>query len=153
GDGGGLWLRVADGGSKSWVFRYRSRRDGRERRMGLGSVRTWSLAQARGGAREGRQILDHTQPKGPIRQRRARRAPLKEESARLITFQQCAELYIASHGRSWRSTKHAAQWASTLKDYIYPVIGAIPVSVIDTPLVLKVIEPVWQKRTETASRV
>jgi integrase len=153
GDGGGLWLRVADGGSKSWVFRYRSRRDGRERRMGLGSLRTWSLAEARERARECRQLLDQTEPKDPIEQRRAARARLKEEAARLITFQQCAELYLASHGRSWRSARHSAQWTSTLKDFVYPVIGAIPVSVIDTPLVLKVIEPVWQKKTETASRV
>jgi integrase len=153
GDGGGLWLRVADGGSKSWVFRYRSRRDGRERRMGLGSLRTWSLAEARERARECRQLLDHTEPKDPIEQRRAARARLKEEATRLITFQQCAELYIASHGRSWRSARHSAQWASTLKDYIHPVIGQIAVSAIDTALVLKVIEPIWHTTPETARRV
>jgi integrase len=153
GDGGNLWLRVADGGSKSWVFRYRSRLDGRERRMGLGSLRTWSLAEARERARECRQLLDHIEPLDPIEQRRAARARLKEEAARLITFQQCAELYLASHGRSWRNAKHAAQWPSTLKAYVYPTIGAVPVSVIDTALVLKVIEPIWHKRPETANRV
>jgi integrase len=121
--------------------------------MGLGSLHTWSLAEARERARECRQLLDQTEPRDPIEQRRAARARLKEEAARLITFQQCAELYLASHGRSWRSARHSAQWASTLKDFVYPVIGAIPVSVIDTPLVLKVIEPIWHKKPETASRV
>jgi integrase len=149
GDGDGLWLRVAEGGSKSWVFRFK--RDGRERQMGLGSLRTWSLAEARERARECRQLLDLR--KDPIEHRRAEHAKVKEEAARAITFQQCAELYISSHGDTWKNAKHAAQWSSTLKIHAYRAIGGLPVSTIDTALVLKVVEPIWRKTPETANRV
>jgi integrase len=52
-----------------------------------------------------------------------------------------------------RNAKHAAQWTSTLKTYAFPVIGVIAVNAIDTALVLKVIEPIWHKKPETANRV
>src|SRR5262249_13651196 len=35
----------------------------------------------------------------------------------------------------------------------HPVIGNLPVASIDTPLVLKVIKPLWERVPETASRV
>jgi integrase len=70
-----------------------------------------------------------------------------------MTFRQCAEAYIAAHEAGWRNAKHAAQWPSTLATYAYPIIGELPVSAVDTALVVKVIEPIWHTRTETASRV
>jgi integrase len=148
GDGGGLWLRVA-GGSKSWVFRFK--RDGAERRMGLGPLHTLSLADARERARQCRlAVLDG---RDPIDDRRSARARAKEEAARLITFQQCAEFYIKAQIPGWKNAKHAAQWTSTLKTYAYPRIGVIAVNAIDTALVLKVIEPIWYTIPETASRL
>lgn len=57
------------------------------------------------------------------------------------------------HGAGWRNAKHRAQWTSTLKMYASPVIGKMPVAAIDTRLVMKVLEPIWSKKTETASRV
>jgi integrase-like protein len=42
---------------------------------------------------------------------------------------------------------------NTLKTYVFPHIGRLPVQVIDTGLVLKCIEPIWQNKTETASRI
>lgn len=46
-----------------------------------------------------------------------------------------------------------AQWSSTLATYAYSVLGDLPVSGIDTGLVLRVVEPIWAVKTETASRV
>jgi integrase len=74
-----------------------------------------------------------------------------------ITFRRCAEQYIESHKPSWSNPKHAAQWSATLETYAYPVLGNIAVDKISngdgTDLVMKVLQPIWHTRTETASRL
>ena len=60
---------------------------------------------------------------------------------------------MRSHGAGWRNAKHAAQWPSTLKTYVYPIFGHLPVQTIDAALVLKALEPIWNEKPETASRV
>jgi integrase len=69
-----------------------------------------------------------------------------------MTFRDCGEAVIASHEAGWRNPKHRQQWANTLKTYAYPHIGDLPVAAIDTTLVLKVLEPIWRTKPETASR-
>jgi integrase len=70
-----------------------------------------------------------------------------------MTFRQCAEAYVAAHKAGWRNAKHARQWTSTLATYAYPVFGSLPVQRIDVGLVMKVVEPIWQTKTETAGRL
>jgi integrase len=77
-----------------------------------------------------------------------------------ITFKQCAERFIEAHRASWSNAKHAAQWSSTLATYAHPIIGNLPVGDIGgngnghaTDLIMKVLEPIWYSKTETASRV
>ena len=70
-----------------------------------------------------------------------------------MTFRQCAEAYIAAHKASWKNAKHAWQWPTSLARYAYPTIGALPVQAIDTGLLMKVLEPIWTTKTETASRL
>jgi integrase len=69
------------------------------------------------------------------------------------TFRECAEAYIAAHETTWRHPKHHHQWNASLKQYVYPLIGDLSVAAIDVGLVLQVLEPIWKRRTETASRV
>jgi integrase len=157
GDGGGLYLRVAEyilkdgrsARSKNWLFRFE--RHGRERQMGLGSINTLSLAEARAAARECRKAL--LEGRDPIEARRKSRHQAKLESARSVTFRQCAESYIKAHSIGWKNAAHAAQWPSTLASYVYPIIGNLPVAAIDTALVLKCVEPIWTEKPETAGRV
>jgi integrase len=149
GDGGGLYLQISRYGTPSWVFRYRV--NGRLREAGLGSIDTWSLAEARDRAREFRQ--QRGTGKDPIEVRKAERAKEKLETARTMTFRQCAEAYIKAHAEGWKNEKHAAQWPATLGSYAFPVFGDLPVAAVDTALVTKVIEPIWSTKTETASRV
>ena len=54
-DGGGLYLQVARGGSRSWVFRFQ--RHGRARWMGLGSVQLVSLQEARQKALDAQKLI------------------------------------------------------------------------------------------------
>jgi integrase len=143
-DGNGLYLSVK-GNSKSWVFRFRDR--GRLREMGLGALHTIGLARAREKARECREMrLDG---KDPIAVRRADR----QRQQNVLTFKECAERYIAVHKAGWRNAKHAKQWPATLSDYVYPVVGSLPVDAIDTGLVMRALSPIWTTKPETASRV
>lgn len=73
--------------------------------------------------------------------------------AKAVTFEEAAERYIEAHKAGWKNAKHAAQWTTTLKTYAYPLIGESPVQAIDTGLVLKVLEPIWTTKTETANRL
>jgi len=136
-DGLGLYLRVGPTGAKSWVFRYRvgdNRRD-----MGLGPLHTISLADARAKATECRkQRLEQTDP---LEAREAAQLAAKYESAKTVTFSSCANTYISAHSSGWRNAKHADQWRRTLEQYAYPVFGGLPVQMVDTALVMKVIEP------------
>ena len=103
-DGGGLYLRVTQEGTKSWVLRYML--DRKPRYMGLGPLAFYGLAEARARALDARR----KQHDGvdPIEARRAERARLRLEAAKAITFKQCAESYIASHRAGWRNDKHDA---------------------------------------------
>ncbi len=148
-DGGGLYLRVGPTGAKSWIFRYR--RDGRLHDMGLGPVHAVSLLEARDAAQECRKL--RLRRIDPIEARRAGDAEARIAAASAISFRECAESYIASHKTGWRNARHAAQWPTTLEAYVYPVFGNLPVQAIDVGLVMKALEPIWNTKPETASRV
>ena len=137
-DGGGLYLQVARGGSKQWLFRYS--RDRKARQMGLGSVHTVTLAEAREAARGCRRRVLFGED--PIESRRSGRAAALLAAASAITFRQCAENYIAAHQAGWKNPKHHAQWIATLKNYAYPVVGNLAINAIDVGLVMKVLEPI-----------
>jgi integrase len=147
-DGGNLYLDYKDPPGKNWVFRYK--RDGVARDMGLGPAAIVGLAEARELAMEARRKL--RAGIDPLEEKRAARLAAKLERAKSVTFRQAAELYIAAHEASWKSSKHAAQWPATLAAYAYPAFGDLPVAAIDIGLVLKAIEPIWQTKAETASR-
>ena len=149
-DGHGLYLQVSAFDTKAWIFRYTL--NGKPHEMGVGSLRTVSLAEARQAARECRkQVRDGIDP--IISRRRAEKASRRLEGAKFMTFRQCAEAYIRTHGAAWRNIKHARQWSSTLESYAYPVIGGLPVQAVDTALVARILEPIWAAKPETASRV
>ena len=148
-DGGGLYLQVSGNGAKSWIFRYKA--SGRARDMGLGPLSAISLAAARDlAAVYRRQRLAGLDP---IEVRKDQRAQQKLDAAKATTFDQASEAYIAAHSAGWRNSKHRSQWSNTLQTYASPVIGGLSVQRVDTDLVLKVLEPIWQSKTETASRV
>src|SRR5262245_48852869 len=148
-DSGGLYLQIdaARDGVKwsaqrrSWLFRYML--NGRARSMGLGPFPEISLAEARDLAFEARRVL--ARGLDPIDQR--------PKPVRGPTFESCADEYVDSHRSGWRSETHYEQWTSSLRDYINPVLGALPVQAIDTAQVMKVLKPIWDSKPETGSRV
>jgi integrase len=148
-DGGGLYLQVGANGAKSWIYRFMLK--GQVRDMGLGSYREVPLAEARKRANAARQL--RSAGIDPIEARQSEEEQSKIERARTMTFQACAEAYIAATRPSWRNAKHAEQWTSSFVTYVYPTIGSFSVHKIDTALVLKVVEPLWTKKTITAERL
>ena len=148
-DGGGLYLQVSRFDTKSWVFRFTLNKKSRE--MGLGPLHTVSLAEARLEAEKCRKQL--REGIDPIDHRNTLRATKRLEGVQFMSFRECAEAYIRSHGAAWRSLKHASQWRNTLKTYAYPFFGDLSVQAVDTGLVMKALDPIWAKKPETASRV
>lgn len=148
-DGNGLYLQVKPGGIKSWLFRYML--DGKAHAMGLGSIDTWTLAEARARAIECRKLLhDGTDP---LAARRDARQRGQDAIARRKSFDDCAALLIASKREGWKNAKHAAQWQTTLKTYATPVFGDWAVDRVDTAAVMRVLEPIWSSKAETAMRL
>ena len=148
-DGAGLYLQISAFNTKAWIYRFTL--NGKPRQMGLGSLDTVTLAEAREEALQARKLV--RVGIDPINRRRAEKAARRLEGANSKTFRQCAEDYIRAHGEEWKNTKHASQWPSTLEKYAYPVIGDLPVQAVDTAMVLRVLEPIWKTKTETATRV
>jgi integrase len=148
-DGGGLYLRVSPTGSKSWVFRFQL--NGKRRDMGLGPYPDISLAEARRKAAEHR----HQRREGidPLDGKAAQRQAQRLAVAKGRTFREMAEEFIGRNEPGWRNAKHRQQWRNTLATYVYPVLGELPVAAIDVGFVVQVLDPIWSKKPETASRV
>src|SRR5262249_1912217 len=49
--------------------------------------------------------------------------------------------------------QHAAAWVGSLRDHVLPIIGDLPVQVIDDTLALRVLHPIWTTKRVTADRV
>lgn len=148
-DGAGLYLQVSESGTKSWVFRFMLA--GRAREMGLGHGDLVSLEEARIARDKHRKLL--AEGIDPIEARTAQRAQDALELAQAKTFEECARTYMAAHRSDWKNPKHASQWENTLSTYAYPKIGALPVQAIDTGQVNEVLQPIWNVKRETASRL
>ena len=149
GDGGGLYLRVSSTTARSWVYRFMLHRHAHE--MGLGAYPAISLAEARETAAEARRLK--ARHLDPLKSRRDQETAARLEAAKSVAFKDAAKQFIQSHGKGWKNEKHASQWTATLNTYAYPVFGSLPVSAIDTGLVMKALEPIWATKPETASRV
>jgi integrase len=145
----GFHLVVVNDKNASWQFRYQLY--GKPRWMGLGSARDVPLAEAREQAEEARRLL--AKKIDPLTIRRDERATQKLASLRTITFSEAARSFVRQHEAGWRNVKHAKQVISTLEQYAFPIIGNLPVAAVDTPAVLKVLQPIWNEKTETASRL
>ncbi|WP_026362871.1 site-specific integrase [Methylopila sp. M107] len=159
-DGGNLYLLVTTTGAKSWLLIFRH--DGRQREMGLGAVRSVSLARARELAAAARaQLSDGIDP---IEARRQSREEASRASRRVPTFGEAADQIIESMESGWRNSKHRAQWRMTLGRARDPegeltgegyclALADKPVNEVTTADVLAVLRPIWSEKAETASRV
>jgi Arm DNA-binding domain len=166
-DGDGLYLQIARGKSKSWIFRYRFKghtsKAGKPiaREMGLGSANAFSLAEARQRAQKQRQLL--ADGKDPIEVRNQLEAEEEAAKKKAVSFRDCAARYIEAKKAGWKSLKHAEQWTATLERWAYPILGDLSVDGLTQDHIMEVLEQpisdepdapsLWIARTETANRV
>ena len=152
-DGAGLYLQLMRGVSgdainRSWIYKYELH--GKRREMGLGSLRDFSLAEARQRHRALRQqVSDGIDPLAARRQRNAEHAA---EGAKAMTFRACFEACLTSHADGWKNAEHRRQWRTSIEQDVLPVIGDLAVDDIGTPHFIQVLEPIWKTKPETASR-
>ena len=153
-DGGGLYLQVTRGSDgkarRSWVLRYTAP-DGRRREMGLGNAKLIGLADVREAALAARRQA--TAGIDPIDARNDTRQRAAAERTGAMTFRNCAQAYLAIHASSWKNAKHRWQWENTLEVHAYPVFGDTAVSKIYVADVMRVLEPIWLDKHETATRL
>ena len=145
----GLYLHVNARGARSWILRVvvgDKRRD-----MGLGGYPDIGVADARQKAREARLKIE--QGIDPILLRKQAKSELMALQATDKTFEQAAGEYIKIHADSWSNDKHRKQWESTLAAYAFPVVGKLSLRDIRQEHILKILEPIWTTKTETATRV
>ena len=152
-DSDGLYLQVSSSGTKSWIYRFML--ENRRRDMGLGSLDTLSLADARIQRNDQKKLvkqgIDQIANRTAIQSQRIAEEQKKQRER--ITFQLCAEEYISSRQAEWKSPKSSQQWMNTLTNYAYPILGHIPVNKIDHDHLLKCLLPIWTDKTETATRL
>jgi integrase len=154
-DGGGLHLLVKPSGARSWVYRFML--SGKSRDIGLGAAGQGGLSLADARDKAAALRLQVKTGVDPLEQRHrlAAEALAAAQAAKVAgtTFRDVAASYLATNEESWRNPKHRQQWSNTLATYVYPVIGDLPVAEVDTAHVLKILEPIWRGKAETASRV
>lgn len=153
----GLLLQVTKTAAKSWVFRYTAgvkpgtntpwRRD-----HGLGGYPAVSLAEARRKAAEARELL--SRGKDPITLKREARSAMLASRIAEITFEKAAHRFIDGKSAEWKAGgKSVEQWTSSLEAYAFPILGSLRIADIDRAHVLRVLEPIWTEKNETANRV
>ena len=122
----------------------------KRRDIGLGAYPGVTLAEARRRGQETRDAIG--QGIDPIAQKKLAKSALAAAQARVVTFDEAVHSYITANSSGW-TVKHHQQWRNTLATYASPVIGHLGVADIETAHVLRVLEPIWAKKQETASRV
>lgn len=145
-DGGGLYLQIGPRGGRSWLFIYRWL--GRRPELGLGPYPQVGLADARRRAEEARALLAERPKRDPRAVWRQRSA----EISQVPTFGEFAEEWLPTIVPSFKNQKHRQQWENTLKTYGAPV-WRTPIDQVDTDAILTILNPIWNKKRETAQRV
>ena len=140
-DGNGLFLKIDPSGAKRWGQRLVIH--GRQRTLGLGGCALVSLAEAREAALENRKIA--RAGGDPLAQRR--------RTTDIPTVEVAAATVIDLHRHGWKNEKHASQWQSTLRAYVFPRLGQRSVADITTADIMSIISPIWLSKPETARRV
>jgi integrase len=143
----GLHLWVKSQKAKYWI--YRTAKGGKRTDLSLGKFPEVGVAEAR---KKASALALEVQSLGhaPTRAKTTPEAVLPKAE---VVFQDFAQALVQDMSPQWRNPKHASQWANTLRDYAYPIIGQKPIGQINTEDILQILKPIWQTKTETATRL
>lgn len=145
----GLLLQITPSGARSWILR--TTIGAKRRDVGLGGYPTVTLAEARTLAREARDKI--RRGIDPIEERKAIRAALVASQARGLTFADALDRYCAAKLGELATDRDRVRWRSMVERYALPEIGAMLVQDITVQDVLRVLQPIWATKTETARKL
>jgi integrase len=137
-DGEGLLLFVRQPGQASWVARIQH--DGKRRDYGLGSLKLFSLAEAREKCREIKRAL---------KSGRDPHALGKPGKGMDLLFRDTAIGFLDEKF----SPATRRQALARLKTYVFPMLGKMQLQSIDAEMIADVLRPIWTTKAETALRV
>ena len=151
GDGDGLYLNVAKGGTKSWVMR--ASVGGQRMDKGLGGYPKTSLSAARRMADTYRGMI--AEGRNPWTKEEQGRKSRAEVMAAVPTFAEAARNLHARkvEGGEISNDKHARNWIQVLERHAFPVFGDVPVDEISQREVKDFLEHLGPQLPETARRV
>lgn len=149
GEVAGLYLDWRSETSKSWVMRVRY--NGSRPDIGLGPYPEITMDTARDLAREWKQLL--RQGIDPRQKRRKEASARQADTLTLLTFEEAAEQCWQAKSKEFANAKHSEQWIRTLREYANPTLGKMYVTDIQRAHVLKVLLPIWETITDTASKL
>ncbi|MFC6638096.1 integrase arm-type DNA-binding domain-containing protein [Sulfitobacter sp. JBTF-M27] len=145
----GLLLQVTDSGARSWLLRVRV--GDKRREIGLGAFPEVSLAKAREKAGETKEAI--RMGVDPVEARKAARSALLTSQRQGLTFIKAFEKYAAKKLPELRTDRYRAQWRATVEKYAFPELGEMMVHDITREDILRVLHPIWNNKTETATKV
>jgi integrase len=152
GDGDGLYLNIAPGGSKSWIQRITV--EGKRRDLGLGGYPGVSLAEARNLASDNRRAVREGRDLVPARKtNRSGRKAVPAPAPGIPTFREAAAVVHDLNGARWESAKTRNNWWQRAERYVFPAIGDMPIDRIGRTEALEILTPVWTAKPETARRI
>ncbi|MBO9445725.1 tyrosine-type recombinase/integrase [Ruegeria sp. R14_0] len=145
----GLLIQVTPNDAKTWLLR--TTVGTKRREFGLGGYPEVGLASAKERARE----LKEKIRKGvdPSEERKARKSELLAAQRRGLTFEEAVDGCLAAKLDQYKNLKHRQQWRNTLYKYAVPELGKMLVQDISVQDVLRVLQPIWMEKTETANRL
>ena len=133
-------------GQGKWVLRFVSPVTGKRRNAGLGSYPDVGVAEAAQHARAMREQLANGHDPLEVKATEAARP-------RMPILREAAEILHKELAPGWKNAKHAQQWINTLLQYVFPLIGAMPLDQIQPRHMADVLRPIWLDKAETAGRV
>jgi integrase len=145
----GLLMQVTPSGARSWILR--AMVGAKRRDIGLGGFPDVTLAQAREKARFAREQIQSGID--PVLHRMEARSALIREQSKAVTFEQLAIGYMIRKGKEYKGTKQSQKLKGHLESYAFPYIGKMLVADIEMAHIVRMLEPIWETKTETATRV
>ncbi|MDB2438562.1 tyrosine-type recombinase/integrase [Hellea sp.] len=149
-DGGGLYLHVRKGGTKTWIYRFRQ--DSKLKEMSLGPLTPANdLREARVKATQTRELVRTGE--NPIVQKRKIKNEVQEVRSKEKSFSQVLTEFFSSKDKTGYFTTEQTRrrWHFCLNTHARKLHN-LSISEIKTVDVYKVLEPIWVSKTETASR-
>lgn len=152
----GLHLQLTSGEGKSWIFRYavengadkQGNKKYKRRSLGLGGYPEVSLAEARDRAREAKSAI--REGRDPIKERRAARAALAAEVAKL-TFAKAINGWDRDHPNKFGSDKHRQIWLASVRGI--DSLQHMQVDQIGQEDIWRFLEPIAKRTPDTARRL